>query len=96
MTTQKHRELIVSIIKRIAPETDLTHLNPNLRFRDQFEFDSIDCLNLVMTIARELQIDIPEADFPRLATLKGCLDYLAGRGGAAAPPASAPDRPEGA
>ena len=95
MATEQHRELIITLIRRIAPEAELTQLNPDLRFRDQFEFDSIDCLNLVMTLGRELQIDIPETDYPRLATLNGCLHYLAERGVAAAPPAAAPDHQAG-
>ena len=27
-----------------------------------------------------LHVDIPEADYPKLATLDGCVDYLAGAG----------------
>ena len=96
MATPQYRDLIISLIARIAPEADLSNLDPDLRFRDQFDFDSIDCLNLVMAIARELQFTIPEADYPRLATLNGCLHYLAGRDEAAAPPDAAPDHREGA
>lgn len=76
MNDLQHRELVLALLKKIAPEADLSALEPDVRFRDQFDFDSIDCLNLVMSIGKELQIDIPEADYPLLGSLNGCLSYL--------------------
>ena len=39
--------------------------------------DSMDVLNLVVAIHDELGVDIPEADYGKIDTLDGCLDYLA-------------------
>jgi len=88
MNDQQLREMILALLKKIAPEADVSVIDPDVRFRDQFEFDSIDCLNLVMAIAKELQIAIPEVDYPRLATLNGCLRYLGPESAAAVPPAA--------
>ena len=41
--------------------------------------DSMDLLNFVIGLHKELAVDIPETDYPRLATLDGCVDYLAAR-----------------
>jgi len=70
------RESIVVILGRIAPEADLAALEPDRRFRDQFEFDSIDCLNLMTAIEKEFGIKIPEEAYPGLSSLDGCINYL--------------------
>lgn len=77
MREHQIREMILGILARIAPEADLASIQPDTRFRDQFEFDSIDCLNLMTTIQKEFGIEIPEVDYPKLATLNGCVRYLA-------------------
>ena len=63
------------------PEADLTQLNPTRRLRDQLDIDSMDLLNFVIGLHKELHVEIPEADYPKLATLQGCVDYLAGFSG---------------
>lgn len=70
------REMISVILGRIAPEADLSALEPDRRFRDQFEFDSIDCLNLMTAIEKECGVKISEEDYPKLASLDGCIRYL--------------------
>lgn len=76
MNEQQIREIVLNIVGRIAPEADLSAIKADSRFRDQFEFDSIDCLNLVTAIEKECGVQIREADYPRLATLNGCIRYL--------------------
>jgi acyl carrier protein len=63
----------------IAPEADLATLKPDVALRDQFDLDSMDVLNFVVALHRALDIEIPEVDYPRLATLDGCLEYLEAR-----------------
>jgi acyl carrier protein len=76
MNEQQIRELVIASLTQIAPEADLSSLQPDIRFRDQFDFDSIDCLNLVTALGKELGIEIPEIDYPKLGTLNGCIRYL--------------------
>lgn len=70
------KQLILRLLAKIAPEADLSALEPDTRFRDQFEFDSIDCLSLVTGIEKELGLKIPELDYPKFGTLNGCIKYL--------------------
>lgn len=77
MTKDETREVVLRVLGRIAPEADLSQLKPKLRIRDQLDIDSMDLLNFVIGIHKELHVDIPEADYPKLATLDGCLGYLA-------------------
>jgi acyl carrier protein len=77
MTKDEIRGTVLRVLGQIAPEADLSQLKPHLRIRDQLDIDSMDLLNFVIGLHKELRIDIPEADYPKLATLDGCIDYLA-------------------
>jgi len=79
MTEEPIKAIILRLLGEIAPEADLTHLNPGKRFRDQFELDSVDFLNFAVGLQEEFKFPIPEDDFPRLATLDGCVEYLQSR-----------------
>lgn len=69
-------ELVMTVLAAIAPEADLSHLDPVRAFRDQIELDSVDFLNFVLTLEKRLELPIPAVHYPRLSSLKGCLEYL--------------------
>jgi acyl carrier protein len=74
-----HRGLrgqILRILAEVAPDAETGQLRPDVAFRDQIEIDSLDFLNFVLALEKRLRIRIPEADYPKLATLDGCLAYL--------------------
>lgn len=77
MTRAEIRETVLRVLGRIAPEADLSRLKPDLRIRDQLDIDSMDLLNFVIALHKELKLEIPESDYPKLATLNGCTNYLA-------------------
>jgi len=68
--------LVRQALAQIAPEANLENLNPDARFRDQFDFDSVDFVNLIEQLQLALQVKIPERDYPQLITLNGCVAYL--------------------
>ena len=68
--------LVLQAIARIAPEANLENLNPDARFRDQFDFDSVDFVNFIEQLQQTMQVKIPETDYPQLITLNGCVAYL--------------------
>ena len=79
MTDIEIRDLVIGVLGGIAPEADLAHLDPDAGFRDQLDIDSMDFLNLVIAIHERTGIEIPEADYPKLATLSGAIAYLRAR-----------------
>jgi acyl carrier protein len=81
MSKDEIRATVLRALGQIAPEADLSQLNPTRRLRDQLDIDSMDLLNFVIALHKELHVEIPEADYPKLATLQGCVDYLAGLSG---------------
>ena len=76
MTRDQIQTITLEILSQIAPDADLDNLDSAQSFRDQFEFDSVDYLNFVLTLEKRLEIKIPEIECPQLASLDGCLTYL--------------------
>ena len=76
MIATEIKSLVLQTISKIAPESNLESLNPDVRFRDQFEFDSVDFVNFMGQLQEVFQSKIPETDYPQLATLNGCIAYL--------------------
>jgi acyl carrier protein len=70
------RNGILRLLGDIAPEADLQSIKPDVSLRDQLDIDSMDFLNFVIALHKEFQVEIPEQDYTRLATLNGCVDYL--------------------
>ena len=60
----------------IAPDLEAEPIDPNRRYRDQFEFDSMDFLRFVVSLHERLQVDIPERDYAKVRTLDACVSYL--------------------
>lgn len=70
------QKTILEIIGKIAPEADIEHLDPAERLRNQFDFNSVDFLNFAIALQAHLNVEIPEEDYPQLATINGCIAYL--------------------
>jgi acyl carrier protein len=70
------KSTVLKLLGTIAPDVELDSVNPEVPFRDQFDFDSMDFLNFAIALHKEFKVDIPEADYPRLETLNGCVGYL--------------------
>ena len=76
MTTDQIKDLVLRAIGEIAPEADLDAIDPDEELREQLDIDSMDFLNIVTAIHEETGLDIPEADYPKIASLNQCVTYL--------------------
>ena len=76
MKAEDIKNVVFEALRKIAPETDPEGLDPAVRFRDQMEFDSVDCLNLVTSIQKETGKNIPESDYLKLSTIDGIVAYF--------------------
>ncbi len=70
------KKIVLAIIADIAPDEDLSNVKPDVRLRDQLELDSMDFLDIVMELRKKYGIEVPEADYPKLASLDSCAEYL--------------------
>jgi acyl carrier protein len=76
MTREEIKANTIAMFLEIVPEVEAEKLDAEVSFRDQVEIDSIDYLNFVLALEKRLGIKIPEVDYPKLASLDGCLSCL--------------------
>ncbi|MGP4031053.1 acyl carrier protein [Pseudarthrobacter sp. 1C304] len=80
MNEQDARLAVQAAIGKVAPDVDLADVDEDARLRQDLELDSLDFLRLIETIDTATGVDIPERDYPAVATVKGLIEYLASRG----------------
>jgi len=76
MNEVEARSLIIDVLAGIAPEADFAALPGNASLRDELDLDSMDFMNFVTAVHERTKLDIPEADYPKLATLDDAIRYL--------------------
>ncbi len=76
MTRDEIKDIILEIIEDIDEEADFDDLDADQPLRDQLDLDSMDFLDIVMELRKRYKLQIPEEDYPELATLTSCVNYL--------------------
>ena len=76
MTRDEVREAIISILKDIAPDEDLSSIKDDAILREQIDLDSMDFLDIVMELRKRFNIEVPESDYQELASMASCIQYL--------------------
>jgi acyl carrier protein len=79
MTDDEIKAIVLRAIGDIAPEADLDQIDPAVDLREQLDIDSMDGLNIMIGIHEATGVDIPEADYPQMTNLNGCVAYLRAR-----------------
>lgn len=76
MTRDEIKDVILEIIADIDEEADFANLDADAPLRDQLDLDSMDFLDIVMELRKRYKLQIPEEEYPQLATLTSCVTYL--------------------
>ena len=76
MTRENIKNLILEIIADIDEDAEFETLVADQPLRDQLDLDSMDFLDIVMELRKRHHLMIPEDDYPQLATLTSCVNYL--------------------
>ncbi len=76
MTADEVKAIVLRVLTGIAPEADADTIDPRIDFREQLDLDSMDVLNFMVGLHAALGVEIPEADYPKLATLDRADEYL--------------------
>lgn len=63
-------------VTNTSPKTDRVIKSWFECVSDQLDLDSMDLLNFIIGLHKELHVDIPEVDYPKLTTLADLVDYL--------------------
>jgi acyl carrier protein len=76
MTAQEVRQIVIDIISDIAPDEDTSTLDDAKSLREQMDLDSMDFLDIVMELRKRHKVEVPQEDYPQLASLNSCVAYL--------------------
>jgi acyl carrier protein len=79
VTEPEIRAGVLAALRRIAPEVDPASLRSAEHLREQVDMDSVDFLRFLVAIRDSLGVDVPEADYPKVASLDGLVGYIAAR-----------------
>ncbi len=76
MADEKVKGIVLDIIATVAPDADISDVDPAKRLRDQLDLDSMDFLDIVMELRKRYKVEVPKEDYPRLESLDSCAEYL--------------------
>jgi acyl carrier protein len=79
MKSEEIAKRVVALVTQIAPDVEASSVLPDVDFRDQFDFDSMDTLNFAIALNKEFGIEVPEADYAKLASTNKCVKYVQGK-----------------
>jgi acyl carrier protein len=77
MNKDELRNIVLRELQRIAPEADIESLEPDSDVREALDIDSMDVLRFVTALHAALGVNVPESDYRRIVTVRGCTEYLA-------------------
>ena len=70
------RQIVLDIIADIALDEDVTGIDDEKALRDQLDLDSMDFLDIVMELKKQHKVEVPQEDYPQLASMSSCVEYL--------------------
>lgn len=76
MTKNEIETAVFEALRRIAPEVIPRQIDPKANLREAAEIDSFDFLNFLIELHKRLGVEIPEADYAKVATLETLVRYL--------------------
>jgi acyl carrier protein len=79
MTNDEIKGKVLAALAAAVPELEPDALAPDANLREALDIDSMDFLNFTIGLHKAFGIEIPEADSRSLATIDGCVAYLAAR-----------------
>jgi acyl carrier protein len=82
MTRDELRKAVLDALGSVAPELAPESIDPKKNLRDCYDLDSVDFFNFIVAVHAATGIDIPEAEFSKVATLDDCVAYLESKSGA--------------
>lgn len=79
MTEAELERCVLDALYSVAPDAEGERLDPTVEFRNQLEIDSMDFLNFLVALKESVGIEVPEADYAKVSTLRDVVKYLAAR-----------------
>jgi acyl carrier protein len=67
---------LLALLASVAPDIESDSVDAERDLRDQFDFDSMDTLHFAAAVSEEFGIEIAEAEYPRLASLRAAAKFV--------------------
>lgn len=69
-------ERLRKVLEAVAPDLDASTIGVDEDLRNDIGLDSMDFLNFMIGISKQLGVAIPEADYGKVTTLAKCAGYV--------------------
>lgn len=79
MKKEQIERAIIRQILAVAPDLEEEEIASNANLQRSLEIDSFDFLKVLTALNEELGVEVPEADYGKVATLQQMTDYFAQR-----------------
>jgi len=76
MNKEEIEKIIVSSLKKIAPDTEPSKLSPDENIKETLGIDSFDFLQFIISLDEKLNLEIPEQDYGKITTMSSLINYL--------------------
>jgi acyl carrier protein len=76
MTDQDVSTALAEELHRIAPDVSLADIDQAGDLREEFDIDSLDFLTLVTALGKRFELEMPEADYPKMQSFNALQNYL--------------------
>jgi acyl carrier protein len=76
MTEQDLSKALTEELHRIAPDVSPDDIDPTEDLRDECDIDSMDFLKLVTALGKRFNLEMPEADYPKMRSFESLVHYL--------------------
>ena len=76
MKTAEIEVVLKEALRQIAPDMDIMTIDLDADLREELDIDSMDFLNLVTALSEQLQVTMPEIDYPYIMTYNAMVTYL--------------------
>ena len=70
------RDAVIDAILGVAADASREDISEDGDLRDELDLDSMDVLNIVTAVHDRLGVQIPQVDYPKIATLATFVGYL--------------------
>ena len=76
MNEEEIKEIVFQLLKKIAPDTEPSALQPGENIRETLNIDSFDSLQFIVALNERTGIEIPEEDYGKITTLQALTAYI--------------------
>jgi acyl carrier protein len=78
MLAKSAEQILMSQLNGIAPEIELEIeiVDRDADIREEFGMDSMDFLNLVTALSKQINLEMPEDDYQQMTSFNALLKYL--------------------